>query len=38
MQRLAASAWLAHAEKKDDEALKLARAAVEVERRRRSIQ
>jgi tetratricopeptide (TPR) repeat protein len=31
MQRLATSAWLAHAEKKNDEALKLARAAVELE-------
>ena len=31
IQRLAASAWLARAEKKDDEALKLARAAAELE-------
>jgi tetratricopeptide (TPR) repeat protein len=31
MQRLSASAWLAHAEKKDEEALKLARAAADIE-------
>ncbi len=31
IQRLAASAWLARAEKNDDEALKLARAAAELE-------